>query len=615
MLAIPDKAKIAFLCCFLLSTTALCPAGIQLDKSRYITIDEVKPGMKAYCLTSYKGTEIEKFDLEVLSVVRDVMPGRDAIMVQGTDERFIHTGPVAGCSGSPVYIEGRLAGAFSFGWAFSKDPLYGVTPIEEMLRIGGGHTYESGPDSFNTGGFSLDFSVPIDFEQSYEQITAPQRRRQDNTTFGYAANLPCPLITYGLPAELCEQMNKHLEPFGFMAVSGMSTGSSNRLDRKSGSVKKDVKLAPGATVAIPMITGDMKWEVIGTVTEVVDDHVYAFGHSFLGYGPIDLPMATSEVHTVVSSVYRSFKFASSLEIVGAFKNDQSTAVLGYIGQKAKMVPLTIKIDHYNVPQQQLYNCQLASNRLYTPLVFGYAVGGAVLSRGSLPPDHMLEYNVNIKLQDAEPVSFSNVSSHLGLQEIIRETVVSVVILMNNPYRRVNIESIDCDVRIVPKDIVSHIWSVNLSDSKLKAGQNLDVETVVESVLAGKKKYRCSLTIPQDIEPGQYNLIVCGGYEYFNFLRKNVPYRFTSQNLSTLIEVINNILAIRRDRLYYLLVLPPRGIAVEKAELPDLPATKALILQDAKRTLRSRPFLRWVEETTKTGTVVIDAKKMQITIEK
>jgi len=108
------------------------PAGAvnaALAGGRYITIDEVQPGMDAYCLTGYKDAEIEKFGLEVLSVVRDIRPGRDASLVPGTDERFIHTGPVGGCSGSPVYIDGRLAGALAFTWSFSKDPLYGVTPI------------------------------------------------------------------------------------------------------------------------------------------------------------------------------------------------------------------------------------------------------------------------------------------------------------------------------------------------------------------------------------------------------------------------------------------------------------------------------------------------------
>jgi len=150
------------------------------DSNKYISIDEVQPGMKAYCLTCYKGTEIEKFALDVISVVRNISPGRNAILVQSTDERFIHTGPIGGCSGSPVYIDGRLAGALAFAWVFSKDPLYGVTPIEEMLEVGRADDRRQTPEDKGQKanacrvGFVFDFSKPIDFAEIDKQITDPR---------------------------------------------------------------------------------------------------------------------------------------------------------------------------------------------------------------------------------------------------------------------------------------------------------------------------------------------------------------------------------------------------------------------------------------------------------
>ena len=574
------------------------------DPNKYIAIDEVRPGMEAYCLTGYKGTKIEKFGLEVLSVVRNAKPGRDAILVQGTDERFIHTGPVWGCSGSPVYIDGRLAGALAFAWLFSKDPLYGVTPIEDMLKAGQGT-----PNAIKGAwelGFAFNFSKPIDFAQVYRQITTGPVTGKSQT--GMTA-LRCPLITSGLPAGVVEQLNKSVEPFGLMAVAGIGGGGTNV------SPHQDVKLVPGASLVVPVVTGDIEMEVIGTVTEVVGDKVYGFGHSFLGYGPIDLPMATGQVHTVASSVFRSVKLGSTLEIIGALTTDESTAVCGQIGLKAKMIPLTITVDRYNDTEKRVYNCQLANNRLLTPPVLRAAVAGAALYLGDLPPDHMIEYKVNIGLEGADPITFENVSTNIGLNELIIEGTASVAILMNNPYKKIDIESIDFDVRIAPKDVSSRIWSVDLSDSRVKAGQEIKIGVVVESFQAEKKKYRYSMKIPDELAPGKYDLIVSGGYGYQKFLRKAVPYRFVPQNLKTLIEAMNNLLAIERDQLYCLLVLPSGGVALEKAELPDLPLTKALVMQDTKRTLRSQPYSHWLEKSLKTGTVVIDEKVMQITVEK
>ncbi|MEE9370935.1 MAG: SpoIVB peptidase S55 domain-containing protein [Sedimentisphaerales bacterium] len=607
-----------FLFCLLVCAGSFSWAGEQLDKTgasnvtegvwdpaKYIDINEIQPGMEAYCLTVYKGTEVEKFEMEVLSVVRNVRPGRDAILVQGTDERFIHTGPVGGCSGSPVYIDGRLAGALAFGWHYSKDPLYGVTPIKEMLEAGQVSDSKAGKGSAGAGRFVFDFSTGLDFAKVYEQITTSrvsERNIQGGLTF-----LPCPLITSGLPAEVCEQMGDLIEPFGLMVVSGIGGSADTKKT-------EDVKLEPGGCLVVPLITGDIEMEIIGTVTEVEGDKVYGFGHSLIGHGLVDLPMATGKVHTVVSSVRRSFKFASAIEIVGALTVDEAAAVSGHIGAEARMFPLTITVDHYNDAKKRVYNCQVADNRLLTPRVLLLAVTGATLYLGVLPPDHMIEYQVTIGVEGAEPVTFENVSTSVGLKEMLTESITSVGILLNNPYKDVDIESINFDIRLRPKDISSRIWSVDLSDSRLKAGQQLDVTVVVETFLAEKKKYQFSLKIPDELAPGVYDLIVCGGYDYRDFLRKAAPYKFVPQNLATLIEVMNNILTVSRDKLYCLLVLPPGGVALEQAELPDLPATRVLVLQDAKRALRIQPYLRWLENSLTTGTVIVDKKVMYVTVQ-
>ncbi|MFA5251700.1 MAG: SpoIVB peptidase S55 domain-containing protein [Phycisphaerae bacterium] len=631
MLKIFAKPKAGFFLFFLLVLPfSFCLAREQLDKpkpqnaeegawdpTKYIDIDEIRPGMEAYCLTVYKGTEIEKFGLELLSVVRDVEPGKDAILVQGTDERFIHSGPVWGCSGSPVYIDGRMAGALAYAYFFSKDPLYRVTPIKEILRAGHQRDTSRKPAAAGAArdvwepALTFDFSRPIDFAEINRQITAS--RLPAKNTRGGLTSLPCPLITSGLPAEVCEQLNASIEPFGLAAVPGVAgAGTSNAV--KNVWQPNDVQLAPGACLVVPLVSGDITMAAFGTVTEVTGDKVYGFGHSFLGSGEIDLPMATGQVHTIASNVMRSFKFATPIEIVGALTTDESATVCGRIGAKAKTIPLVITVDRYNDAQKRVYNCRIANNQLLTPLVLRSAVAGAVLMLGSLPPDHTVEYKVVIDVEGTAPIAFENVSTGIDLDEMLEEGVGPVTVLLNNPYEKVDIKSINFDIRIVPKNISSRIWSVDLSGSRVKAGRELDVTIVVESFLAEKKEYRRSLKIPRDLASGKYDLIVCGGRGYQEFLMKTAPYKFVPQNMESLVEAMNNLLTIGRGKLYCLLVLPAAGVTVERAELPDLPATKALLLQDAKRTLRSQPHARWLEESLSTGTVIIDEKVMQITVE-
>jgi len=577
------------------------------DPAKYISLDEIKPGMEAYCLTEYGLSGIEKFGLEVVDVVRDVRPDMDLIYVKGTDERFIHTGPVAGCSGSPVYIDGRLAGALAYASFYSKDPLYGATPIEEMLKVGRGRQVSRSEQSAGQAWSVFDFSKPIDFAEIDRQFRNELVKKSRN--FSSVNPLPCPLITSGLPRGVCEQLDELVKPFGLMVVAGGGSGSNSAVSAEK------VQLVPGACLTVPLVSGDITMAVSGTVTEVRGDKVYGFGHSYLGYGPIDLPMATGKVHTVVSNIYRSFKLTSVLDIVGAFTIDESMAIFGQIGAKAKTIPLTIRIDRYNDIEKRVYNCQVANNRLLTPLLLQSAVAGAAFQLGDFPPDHMVEYKVAIDLEDAESINFENVSTARGVIELIMESVGSVALLMNNPYKEVGINSIDYDIRIVPRNIISHIWSLDLSDSKVKAGENIEIVVVVESVLAGKKKYQCTLEIPEDLAPGKYDLTVCGSPDYERFLLKAVPYKFLAQSVPDLIEALNYSLGIGRDKLYFLLALPPGGVALEQAELPDLPGTKALVLQNAKRTLKIQPYPHWIERSLETGTVVIDKKVIKITVEK
>jgi hypothetical protein len=579
------------------------------DSSKYIGVEEIKPGMKAYCLTEYGTAGIEKFGLEVVDVVHNMNTGReimgDVILVKGTDERFISTGPVAGCSGSPVYIDGRLAGALAFTWTYSKEPLYGTTPIGEMLRIGQGrHTEQSEPGEIQTG-FTYNLTGPLDLAEIYRAYENSLLR--PSGSFGETRALPCPLIISGIPAETYEQFGPKTEPFGLI-IAGGGSGTGDNTD------SENMRLEPGACLCVPLVSGDIRISTYGTVTEVIDDKVYGFGHHLLGQGQIDLPMATGKVHTVISNTVQSMKLASLGKTVGALTTDEADGIIGQLGATAKTIDLKIQIDRYNDTQKRVYNCQLVTHRLLTPRFLELAVFGAAQYLGNLPRDHMIQYDVTISLENAELITYNNVSSGLGLNEVLAEGIGSVILLMNNPFKKVGINSIEFDISIKPRNINAAIWSLDLSDTKVKAGENIEIEVIIQSVLSVKKKYTCNMKIPQELAPGKYELIACGTEAYEQYLAKKVPHRFIATNMPELIEALNKALNIPRDRLYCLLVLPASGVTVEKSELPDLPATKAMVLQNTKRSLEIQPYQHWIEKRIKTGTVIEGRKVIQITVE-
>ena len=580
-------------------------SGVSWDSQRYIDINEVRPGMDAYCLTDYGDNGIEKFALKVLDVVYEVDPGHDAILVMGLDERFQHTGPVGGCSGSPVYIDGRLAGALAFGWQFAKDPLYGVTPIREMLEVGRTNPAMAAPGARRQPAFAFDFSKPIDLAQISEQVS--RRRLIGSAGPSGTSAMPCPLLISGLPTQACQELASQFDAMGFMAVPGLS-GTAATGDEEA------TELKPGAALTMPLVAGDINMNVLGTVTEVRDGRVYAFGHSFLGYGAVNLPMAGGKVYTVISNVMRSSKLGAAGKIVGTITTDEITGVCGQLGVEPNMIPLSIRIERYNDPEPRTYQCRLAYNDTMTASLARSAVAGAALRLGPLPPEHTIEYTSAIHLDDGQAIRFGNTSASDDLTDSVSEIVGAVALLMNNPYGSPKIQSMDFDARIRTDSISSHLWSIDVVDPTIKPGEDIEVNVVIESYRAQKKKYQITLPVPKSVAPGKYGLMLCGAQEYERFLAKTVPYRFIATNYQTLVEALNLALNIPRTRLYCILVLPPEGITLDKAELPDLPGTKSVVLQSDKRALRVQPYPHWIEKTIETGTVISDREIVPIVVE-
>jgi len=568
------------------------------DPNRYIDINEIRPGMEGYCLTCYEGVEPERFGLRVVSIVPNFEPGRDAILVMGTDERLIRTGPVAGCSGSPVYIQGRLAGALAFGWNLSKDPLYGVTPIRQILEVGNCNSPVMDPIGPVS---SWDFSRPIDLALVGQSVVRPR-------SSGLARTVPSTLLVWGMPTSAVEPLASMFNAAGLdlaIAAGGPMPGQGQ---------PEQVDLSPGAAMMIPLVQGDVRVAVLGTVTAVEADTVYAFGHSLLGYGPVELPIATARIHTVVSNLSQSFKIGSPIEVVGALKIDDPRGVLGQIGAHAKTIPLEVEVRHFNQPQSRIFRCRLASHKALTPQLVRSVLNGAAQYFGDLPPDHCISYQGRLDIADGLTLGFTNVSTGASLAEVLSEATGTVALLMDNPFGQIQIHGMQFSLKIANQDRTASINSVEVADRRVRPGEQVQVKAVLESYPGVRRQYQFNIRVPRQTDPGQYNLSVCGSYEYLQFLRKAAPQRFVARDGSELIKAIDYLLNIRRDRLYCILELQPSGIAIERYELPDLPSTKALILDTATRTVPIQQMQSWVEASVETDTITEDKETIRIVVE-
>ncbi|MCF7974844.1 MAG: hypothetical protein K9N55_13580 [Phycisphaerae bacterium] len=590
--------------CLGISDQAHAGAEALWDSAQYIDVNEVKPGMSAYCLTCYSGTTVERFDLDVISVVYDMSPGQDAILVKGVDERLVKTGPVQGCSGSPVFIDGRLAGALAFGWSLSKEALYGVTPIREMLGIGETHNMspETAPPEVAAAYSGRDYSKPIDFSE-------PKIPREGHSQTSRSMALSMPLMVSGFTDRGVAAMESTFKPLGLMPVQSLSGSGDDQ------TVVRPKSFERGGTMMVPLVSGDVRMSVLGTVTEVQGDKIYGFGHSFLGIGDVNLPLATGQVHTVVSVLSSSFKLGSPLDTIGALTSDETTGVAGHVGRTAPTIPMSLRIEHFDGSAPRQFNCRLAYSKLLMSQLIQGVIAGAMGSLNTLPEEHTIQYSADLGLVSGRHIAFSNVSSAMNVQEILSEVLGACSMLLTNPYKEIPLASIEVSMAIEPKNSTARLIDAELSDDEVEAGDVITLDLIAETYLGPKTPYTFQVKVPENAQPGSYNLVVCGGDSYVQYLRRVSPYKLVAMDADTLVKALDLLLTIRRDRLYCILELPPSGLAVEDMELPDLPASKALILRSPKRTIQILPYVPRQETVINTDTIILNQYTAKITVVK
>ena len=291
-----------------------------------LPLTDVRSGQRGYGLSVFTGTEPEKFEVEVLGVLRNPVPDSSYILARLTGRNLEETGVIAGMSGSPVYIDGQLAGAVSAAWPFSREAIALITPIGEMRRRSA----------------ELPAAMPVAAGDRRAAARDAARRtlpdRPPRAPPGRAA-------ARALPSGATVGLQWSAAGFGGEALDLMRRAlGRRRAGGRRPTAAPPSALVPGGAVAGVLVDGDLRLAVTGTVTERRGDEVLAFGHPFLGVGPVSLPMAPAEVLTVLPSQFSSFKIASFGEPVGAFDQDRQPGMRGRVGARAPMVPMTVEIE-------------------------------------------------------------------------------------------------------------------------------------------------------------------------------------------------------------------------------------------------------------------------------
>ncbi|MDX1631179.1 MAG: SpoIVB peptidase S55 domain-containing protein [Thermoanaerobaculia bacterium] len=509
----------------------------------------LRPGDRGYGLTVFSGTELDRFDVEIVGVMRNTAPGQDFILARLSGHGLEETGVVAGMSGSPVFVEDELVGAVAFSWPFSREAIAGITPIGSMRQMTRGlpDPPEPAPRPRISGAPGVETLIP-DWEDPEERLLEAFENLSARLPDDDAISLVWSVS--GFDPGKVEILQRALAPVSLAGEALPGEGPP--------------RLEAGSAVAAVLVDGDLKIAATGTVTDRIGDQILAYGHSFLGLGEIRVPMAEAEVVTVLSNQLSSFKIANFGRTVGAFEEDRQVGLRGRIGADAGMIPLLIGVE--GGPS---FRMELARIPEITPVLVASSMLGvqsaAWQAGGALGLDLKAEFDLGrwgeLSLAQSFDGDGATTAAALYLLTLSR-------FFLQNSFAEVPLEGIRVRLDSVLRPRTAVLVGGYAERTEVRPGERVVVHLDLIPYRGEPVRHELSLTIPADLPAGPYHLLVGDGVS-MDALRGRIE-RVSPVRFGQALEMLQGFHS--RRELVALGVHRDRGLAVAGEILPRLPGS-------------------------------------------
>jgi hypothetical protein len=547
-----------------------------------LPLDEVRKGMTGYGLTVLEGSEPVRFDIEVMGVLRQIGPGQDLILAKVTSESIRQTGIIAGMSGSPVYVDGRVIGALAYAWQFAREPIAGITPIEQMLRIGDrgtavpGGGVPAGASKTSATRF-MELLLDDDPEAQWQAIMAPFMGRGASGTSG-AIPIATPLSFAGFEASTIDRFSAMVGNDRLMPVAAGSSGGRSVLDSRFEGFRA------GDAFSALLVDGDFSLAANGTVTYVSDDKVFGFGHPFLDMGAVDLPMAQAEVIGVLPNMARSFKFSNTGRVVGALRQDRLPGVLGVSNAEASMVPVTVVVG--GPENGATHSFRVARSTELFPALLAFTTDSIVAGTQKAAGERTVVVDVEMKIRGVGSVSFGDGWAGMQARQAIPAYLGLVSqYLLTNEFGAAELESVHISLSHADELRLVRVVDAALDDpldGVVSAGDEARLRVTLTPYRGESFVETFSVRIPAGQPTGRAFMFVGGGSMLNRLDFTLVPAVPTSFN--QVLEVIARLRA--STELAYSLFTPAEGSVTSGAYHPALPPSiKAVIDGDTSNSLK------------------------------
>ncbi len=519
-----------------------------------LPVSEVVAGQTGYGLSVFRGTEPERFEVEVLGVMRDIAPDVSFVLARLSGHDLEETGVIAGMSGSPVYIDGRLLGAVAFAWPFSQGAIAGITPIALMRSLMDDAPSAGGAPrgAVSTSVAELLESLPVSLLEEAVAALAPPSRPDARLGVQWSA-----AGFAGTSRTILESGLGALAPTGSASASTSASTSGNG----------PADLVPGSAVAGVLVDGDLKLAATGTVTDRVGDRVLAFGHPFLGLGPVEIPMATAEVITVLSSQLSSFKISGHGEIVGTFQVDRQPGILGTMGVMPRMVPMSVEVRGENASKS--YDLRLADVPLIQPTLVAIGALGCLDSTTRASGSQGLDLSMRFVLSGGEELSMQRSFDGPGAAVQSATFLLAVAgFLVQNPLEEVDLERVELVYEQVREPRTARLIEAHADRSVVRPGDTVALNIDLAPHRGEPFRHRIEVELPRGLPAGRYSLLVGDGPSV-DAARLQIE-RASPVTFDQALRLLRSFHSPRE--LVVLGVFAEKGLAVAGEVMPQLPGS-------------------------------------------
>lgn len=572
------------------------PAQTKTLQTQIMTVNEVRPGMKGVAYTVFQGTQPEPMEVEVLGLLKNMNgPRSDVVLVRLHGEKPEFTGVVAGMSGSPVYIGGKLLGAIAYRIGqFSKEPIAGVTPIEQMLEIN-----------------EFDRSVP-----PQGSVAAPKTRAAEKTggpgvagallsSDQFLQPIDSSFVFSGFNDAALKQFAPQFAAAGITPVMGAGSVSDE---------KQPEPMVPGSAVSAVLVRGDMDVAATCTVTYMDKDHLLACGHPLTQYGMVEMPMTKANVIATLPSPLNAFKIVNATEPVGAFVQDRKTGILGRFGREPQMIPVTLSIHGPSGPRE--YHYEVLNNPKLAPVMMMATVFNALMGMNQYGEETTYRMNGRIHVSGYPDVRLSNLFSPVDSQP----TAVSVALALgdhfnriyDNPYEAPTVGGVSLDFDLERDRHSAVLENARTDVTEARPGDEITIEAVLRPYRGERIVRRIPVRVPTSVAKGTLRILVSDAETLDRARHLNVA---SSQrlDLNSTIELLNK--EHLNDHLYVSLLESNPQATVEDKVMPAVPLSVMNVMEGMRATQEMQVFNESAvnESSTPVGYVVTGSQVISLSI--